>query len=62
MTKAQARIKMCVWHKPSLLSYVDAAEDAERRIARGQKQKQCSVCKRWFWWHEFGTKPKEKKL
>lgn len=61
MTKAQAQVAVCSWHKPSLLYYVDAGEDAERRLARGQKQKQCPICKRWFWRFEFGTKPKEKK-
>jgi hypothetical protein len=46
---------MCESHKPILLklSYVAAHNEAERRMAKGQKQKQCPVCHLWFFKDEF---------
>lgn len=44
----------CSWHKPGDLSYMNFFYDAEKREAKGEKQIQCTVCKYWFWPHEFG--------
>jgi hypothetical protein len=46
----------CSWHKPDDLSYEAAHLDADKRLARGEHQRQCDDCKRWFWKHEFGKK------
>jgi hypothetical protein len=45
----------CKRHKPKLakMSYVSAFEEADRRIAKGQKQKQCPVCYLWFFPDEY---------
>jgi hypothetical protein len=52
--------KPCEWHKPSGLPYQEWHDDAERRVNAGEKQKYCTVCRRYFWPHEFGTPPKRK--
>jgi hypothetical protein len=49
-------LPMCEWHRrKELLSYT---ADALRRMKRGQEQKRCPHCLRWFWPDEYGT-PKE---
>ena len=42
-------------HNPILskMSYIASFEEADRRIKRGQKQKQCPVCKLWFFKDEM---------
>lgn len=49
---------MCDWHKPDKLDYLSAHADADRRIAAGQRQSKCSICKFWLWHHERGAKPR----
>ncbi len=44
-------------HNPDSLPYTSAHADAARRLARGQRQTQCQVCKKWFWRHEFKQEP-----
>jgi len=46
----------CPTHRPDneRMGYVAQSEDAHRRMALGQKQRRCPVCKLWFWKHEFG--------
>ena len=48
--------KPCAHHMPSTpwLSYQAWHEDAEARTAKGEKQRWCKVCKRYFWPDEFG--------
>jgi len=45
----------CKSHKSILskMSYLAAHREADRRIAKGHKQKQCPVCKLWFFKDEF---------
>jgi len=31
------------------MGYVEQAEDARRRYARGERQARCSVCSRYYW-------------
>ena len=42
-------------HNPILskMSYIFSFEEADRRMKRGQKQKQCHVCKLWFFKEEM---------
>jgi hypothetical protein len=47
----------CAWHRPSDLGYISKQEDAERRLARGEEQRQCPTCQLWFWPHEYGEEP-----
>ena len=51
-------MEKCSWHKSSTLGYLQWHADAERRAAKGQKQRQCPDCLHWFWHGQFGTKPK----
>lgn len=46
---------MCPQHKPisEHMGYLKWHDEAERREKKGMKQKQCHVCKRWFWKDEF---------
>lgn len=32
-----------------LIDYVEKSLAAERRLARGERQKQCPKCKLWWW-------------
>ncbi len=49
--------KRCGWHKPDQLGYVAAGEDADRRIAAGERQRRCQACRHYFWLHEWGLEP-----
>lgn len=40
-------------HKPLDLGYLAWHTEAERRMKKGWKQKQCQVCKHWFWKDEM---------
>ena len=46
----------CPTHKPDneRMPYVMLSEDAQRRVAAGQQQRRCPLCKLWYWRHEFG--------
>jgi hypothetical protein len=46
---------MCPSHNPILskMSYLGSFAEADRRMAKGQKQKQCPVCHLWFFKDEF---------
>ena len=35
------------------VSYVEAAEDARRRYAKGERQARCTRCSRYYWPDEF---------
>lgn len=43
MSRRSSSIRICY------NSYLAAFEDAEERIAQGEEQSHCPVCKRWFW-------------
>lgn len=36
-----------------LISYVEKALDAERRLRKGERQHQCRKCLRWWWADEM---------
>lgn len=58
MTKAYwSDVSKCGWHKPHKLSYVQFHDWAERRIKRGDKQRQCMACLCWFFDDEWGMEP-----
>jgi len=42
-------------HIISNMGYLAAHDDAEKRIAKGQKQKQCPICKLWLFEDEYGS-------
>jgi acyl carrier protein phosphodiesterase len=44
----------CPSHKFRNLGYVATSEDADRRVANGERQRRCPVCLRWIWRSEFG--------
>jgi len=44
----------CPWHKPVKLSYNGWNDFASSQIKAGNKQKQCPVCKRYFFPCEWG--------
>lgn len=46
-------IKLCPTHNQLNLSYLKWHEEAERRMKKGMKQKQCPICKRWLWKDEM---------
>ena len=47
---------VCKTHRaPKITGYVARAEDAERRLKRGERQKRCRKCRRWFWADEMGA-------
>lgn len=43
---------ICV-HRVSTLPYLAFHEDADRRHKRGEKQRKCPVCLKWFWESEY---------
>lgn len=43
------RITSCDQHAISTLPYLAKAEDADRRIARGERQYRCAECGLWCW-------------
>lgn len=49
-------------HNPILseMGYLSAHAEAERRMKKGQKQKQCPTCKLWFFKDEYSTDNKTK--
>lgn len=51
------KIARCTWHKPDNLSYTHFHYDAEERGARGERQRQCTMCGLWHWPHEWGDEP-----
>ena len=48
----------CGYHRTSNLGYVGAHADAEDRMKRGQKQRRCPACSRWYWHDQWGLAPK----
>lgn len=52
-------VPKCPWHesKSDSMGYNQFVDDAERRTAAGQEQKQCHVCGYWFWPDQFGVDP-----
>lgn len=38
----------CTTHKTETMSYLEWHAWAEERVKKGDKQKQCPKCKRWF--------------
>lgn len=48
-----SRREICPSHKPLYLGYVSWEIEAERRLRKGMKQKQCEICKRWLWKDEM---------
>ena len=48
MTPKQAQIHKCQ-HLNDNKNYLDVVFDAERRMARGEKQVFCKSCQRWKW-------------
>lgn len=48
-----AKGEKCKSHKPSKLGYLEKHNEAERRMKKGMKQKQCPTCKYWFWKDEM---------
>lgn len=50
-------IPRCPWHVQDDLGYLHWFEDAAKRDAKGQRQKQCHVCGYWFWPDLFGIDP-----
>ncbi len=50
----------CDWHKPIERGYIAAHDHADKMMAKGQLQKQCTICLYWFWKNEFGKQPKVK--
>lgn len=40
----------CPHDEPPDLGYVSSLDDATRRRRKGERQKQCPVCKRWIWY------------
>ncbi len=49
-------IKRCAHHAPKL-GYLQAHFDADERIANGEEQIQCPLCKLYLWPHELGVAP-----
>lgn len=48
----------CGWHRWKERGFMQAYADAEARMDRGEKQRQCPDCRFWYWEDEFGTPPK----
>lgn len=48
----------CPWHKPDNFDVLSASADAEERLAKGERQRQCPLCYLWHWNHEWGKEPK----
>lgn len=38
--------------KSKVKDYIHSSNDADRRLAQGQEQRQCVLCKKWFWYNE----------
>jgi len=54
MKKSKSKLPpKCPTHKPDNLGYLAAHADADRRMAKGEKQTQCPICKYYFWKHEY---------
>ena len=47
----------CGHHTRDQLSFLRAFQDAEQRLAKGEKQTQCPECHLWLWPEEMGVKP-----
>lgn len=45
---------------PEDISYLARAEEAQRRLKKGERQKQCRGCKLWFWADEMTSHTCEK--
>jgi len=52
--------KKCSWHTPNNYSYIQAHEDAEKRMAKGEVQTLCNICKLYYWSNEIGVNPNTK--
>ena len=50
-------VERCSWHKPDNSPFLHAHADAEERMKRGEKQRQCKKCGLWHWPHEWGKEP-----
>ncbi len=48
----------CLWHHASGLGYIAKSDDADRRMAAGEKQRQCPDCHLWWWPHEYAEQVK----
>lgn len=46
-------VEMCSRHKPNELGYVAWFDDADIRYKKGERQKQCPICKHYFWKDEL---------
>jgi hypothetical protein len=57
LKKARDPLERCVWHKPDGFNYLHASIDAEERLERGERQRQCPICFLWHWPHEWGDEP-----
>jgi hypothetical protein len=55
--RAKAKAGRCAWHRPDNFAYVHASIDAEERLERGERQRQCPLCFLWHWPHEWGGEP-----
>ena len=51
-------IDQCSFHKPKELGYIQWHIWSEEQQKKGRKQKQCPVCKKWFYNCEFGSSRK----
>lgn len=50
-------LERCPWYGGVDRGFLDAHADAEERMARGQQQRQCSICLLWHWDDEWGDEP-----
>ena len=55
--KTKNDLGRCSWHKPDGFNYLHASIDAEERLDRGERQRQCPLCYLWHWPHEWGDEP-----
>lgn len=57
----KVEIPKCSWHtRTGYQSYLQAFEDAEARLKRGEEQVRCAVCGYYYWPDEFGVDPVSK--
>ena len=46
-------IAICAHRKPKKLPYLEDHDDAERRMAKGETQRKCPVCKLFIWESDY---------